>query len=168
MVHEQINMFFHGFRNDAHPMAMLCGTVGALSSFYHSDLDVSNEEQRLRSAHRLIAKMPTLVAMCYKYNIGQPFVHPRNDLSYAENFLNMMFSVPAEEYKISPAVSRAMDRIFTLHADHEQNASTSTVRLAGSSGANPYACIAAGVASLWGPAHGGANEACLTLSLIHI
>ena len=163
MVHEQINMFFHGFRNDAHPMAMLCGTVGAMSSFYHSDLDVSTPEERMRSAHRLIAKMPTLVAMCYKYNIGQPFVYPRNDLSYAANFLNMMFSVPAEEYKISPAVELAMDRIFTLHADHEQNASTSTVRLAGSSGANPYACIAAGVASLWGPAHGGANEACLTM-----
>ena len=163
MVHEQINMFFHGFRNDAHPMAMLCGTVGAMSSFYHSDLDVSNPEERMRSAHRLIAKMPTLVAMCYKYNVGQPFVYPRNDLSYAGNFLNMMFSVPAEEYKISPAVERAMDRIFTLHADHEQNASTSTVRLAGSSGANPYACIAAGVASLWGPAHGGANEACLNM-----
>ena len=163
MVHEQINMFFHGFRNDAHPMAMLCGTVGAMSSFYHSDLDVSNEEQRIRSAHRLIAKMPTLVAMCYKYNVGQPFVYPRNDLSYAANFLNMMFSVPAEEYQISPAVERAMDRIFTLHADHEQNASTSTVRLAGSSGANPYACISAGVASLWGPAHGGANEACLNM-----
>ena len=163
MVHEQINMFFHGFRNDAHPMAMLYGTVGAMSSFYHSDLDVSNPEERMRSAHRLIAKMPTLVAMCYKYNIGQPFVYPRNDLSYAANFLNMMFSVPAEEYKISPAVELAMDRIFTLHADHEQNASTSTVRLAGSSGANPYACIAAGVASLWGPAHGGANEACLTM-----
>jgi citrate synthase len=163
MVHDQLNMFFHGFRNDAHPMAMLCGTVGALSSFYHSDLDVGNAEQRTRSAHRLIAKMPTLVAMCYKYNIGQPFVYPRNELSYAGNFLNMMFSVPAEDYQISPAVERAMDRIFILHADHEQNASTSTVRLAGSSGANPYACIAAGVASLWGPAHGGANEACLNM-----
>jgi citrate synthase len=163
MVHEQLNMFFHGFRNDAHPMAMLCGTVGALSSFYHSDLDVADPEQRKRSAHRLIAKMPTLVAMCYKYNVGQPFVYPRNDLSYAANFLNMMFSVPAEDYKITPAVERAMDRIFILHADHEQNASTSTVRLAGSSGANPYACIAAGVASLWGPAHGGANEACLKM-----
>jgi citrate synthase len=163
MVHEQLNMFFHGFRNDAHPMAMLCGTVGAMSSFYHSDLDVKDPEQRVRSAHRLIAKMPTLVAMCYKYNIGQPFVYPRNDLSYAANFLNMMFSVPAENYEISPAVERAMDRIFILHADHEQNASTSTVRLAGSSGANPYACIAAGVASLWGPAHGGANEACLKM-----
>jgi citrate synthase len=163
MVHEQLNMFFHGFRNDAHPMAMLCGTVGAMSSFYHSDLDVKDPEQRVRSAHRLIAKMPTLVAMCYKYNVGQPFVYPRNDLSYAANFLNMMFSVPAEDYKISPTVERAMDRIFILHADHEQNASTSTVRLAGSSGANPYACIAAGVASLWGPAHGGANEACLKM-----
>jgi citrate synthase len=163
MVHEQLNMFFHGFRNDAHPMAMLCGTVGALSSFYHSDLDVADPAQRKRSAHRLIAKMPTLVAMCYKYNVGQPFVYPRNDLSYAANFLNMMFSVPAEEYHISKAVERAMDRIFILHADHEQNASTSTVRLAGSSGANPYACIAAGVASLWGPAHGGANEACLQM-----
>ena len=163
MVHEQIHMFFHGFRNDAHPMAMLNGTVGAMSSFYHSDLDVSNFDMRVRCAHRLIAKMPTLVAMCYKYNIGQPFVYPRNDLSYAANFLNMMFSVPAEDYKISPAVERAMDRIFTLHADHEQNASTSTVRLAGSSGANPYACIAAGVASLWGPAHGGANEAAMEM-----
>ncbi|XOV77680.1 MAG: citrate synthase [Aestuariibacter sp.] len=163
MVHESVHHFFQGFREDAHPMAMLCGTVGALSSFYHDDLDVSDEKKRLRSAYRLVAKMPTLVAMCYKYNIGQPFVYPRNDLSYAENFLNMMFSVPAEEYKISPAVARAVDRIFTLHADHEQNASTSTVRLAGSSGANPYACIAAGVASLWGPAHGGANEACLNM-----
>ena len=163
MIHEQINMFFHGFRNDSHPMAMLCGTVGALSSFYHSDLDVTNPEQRIRSAHRLIAKMPTLIAMAYKYSIGQPFVYPKNDLSYAGNFLNMMFSVPTEDYYISPAVEKAMDRIFILHADHEQNASTSTVRLAGSSGANPYACIAAGVASLWGPAHGGANEACLKM-----
>lgn len=163
MVHETMNNFFHGFRPDAHPMAMLCGTVGAMSSFYHDDLDVSDPDKRLRSAYRLVAKMPTLVAMAYKYNIGQPFVYPRNDLSYAENFLNMMFSVPAEEYKVSPAVARAVDRIFTLHADHEQNASTSTVRLAGSSGANPYACIAAGVASLWGPAHGGANEACLNM-----
>ncbi|MCC2603891.1 citrate synthase [Planctobacterium marinum] len=163
MVHETMNNFFHGFRPDAHPMAMLCGTVGAMSSFYHDDLDVSDPDKRLRSAYRLVAKMPTLVAMAYKYNIGQPFVYPRNDLSYAENFLNMMFSVPAEEYKVTPAVARAVDRIFTLHADHEQNASTSTVRLAGSSGANPYACIAAGVASLWGPAHGGANEACLNM-----
>ncbi|MDN4503279.1 citrate synthase [Alteromonadaceae bacterium BrNp21-10] len=163
LVHDQVNNFFRGFRRDAHPMAMLCGTVGAMASFYHDDLDIVDPEQRLRSAYRLVAKMPTLVAMCYKYNIGQPFVYPSNKLSYAENFLNMMFSVPAEPYKISPAVSRAVDRIFTLHADHEQNASTSTVRLAGSSGANPYACIAAGVASLWGPAHGGANEACLNM-----
>ncbi|MEP0176211.1 MAG: citrate synthase [Paraglaciecola sp.] len=163
LVHDQVNNFFRGFRRDAHPMAMLCGTVGAMSSFYHDDLDISDPEQRLRSAYRLVAKMPTMVAMCYKYNIGQPFVYPRNDLSYAENFLNMMFSVPAEDYKITPAVAKAVDRIFILHADHEQNASTSTVRLAGSSGANPYACIAAGVASLWGPAHGGANEACLTM-----
>jgi citrate synthase len=163
LVHDQVNNFFRGFRRDAHPMAMLCGTVGAMASFYHDDLNINDAEQRLRSAYRLIAKMPTLVAMCYKYNIGQPFVYPRNDLSYAENFLNMMFSVPAEDYKISPAVARAVDRIFILHADHEQNASTSTVRLAGSSGANPYACIAAGVASLWGPAHGGANEACLNM-----
>ena len=163
LVHEQINMFFQGFINDSHPMAMLCGTVGALSSFYHSDLDVSDPQARVRSAHRLIAKMPTLIAMAYKYSIGQPFVYPKNDLSYAGNFLNMMFSVPSEDYQISAAVERAMDRIFILHADHEQNASTSTVRLAGSSGANPYACIAAGVASLWGPAHGGANEACLNM-----
>jgi citrate synthase len=163
MVYESIAQFFNGYRPDAHPMAMLCGTVGAMSSFYHDDLDVSDPEKRLRSAYRLVAKMPTLVAMAYKHYIGQPFVYPKNDLSYSENFLNMMFSVPAEEYKISPAVARAVDRIFTLHADHEQNASTSTVRLAGSSGANPYACIAAGVASLWGPAHGGANEACLNM-----
>lgn len=163
LVHESVNDFFNGFRRDAHPMAMLCGTVGAMSSFYHADLNINDPEQRLRSAVRLVAKMPTLVAMCYKFNVGQPFVYPRNDLTYAENFLNMMFSVPAENYEISPAVARAVDRIFTLHADHEQNASTSTVRLAGSSGANPYACIAAGVASLWGPAHGGANEACLKM-----
>jgi len=163
MVHEKLAHFFQGFLPDAHPMAMVCGVVGALSSFYHSDLDIDDAEQRMRSAHRLIAKMPTIAAMAYKYSIGQPFVYPRNDLSYAENFLHMMFSVPAEEYKVSPTIASAMDRIFTLHADHEQNASTSTVRLAGSSGANPYACIAAGVASLWGPAHGGANEACLTM-----
>ena len=163
MVHEKLAHFFHGFLPDAHPMAMLCGVVGAMSSFYHSDLDINAADQRMRSAHRLIAKMPTISAMAYKYSIGQPFVYPRNDLTYAENFLHMMFSVPAEEYVVSPTVARAMDRIFTLHADHEQNASTSTVRLAGSSGANPYACIAAGVASLWGPAHGGANEACLTM-----
>ncbi|TWX56189.1 citrate synthase [Colwellia hornerae] len=163
MVHEKLAHFFQGFLPDAHPMAMLCGVVGAMSSFYHSDLDIEDPVQRMRSAHRLIAKMPTISAMAYKYSIGQPFVYPRNDLSYAENFLHMMFSVPAEEYVVSPTVARAMDRIFTLHADHEQNASTSTVRLAGSSGANPYACIAAGVASLWGPAHGGANEACLKM-----
>ncbi len=163
MVHEKLAHFFRGFLPDAHPMAMICGVVGALSSFYHSDLDINDPEQRKRSAHRLIAKMPTISAMAYKYSVGQPFVYPRNDLTYAENFLHMMFSVPAEEYKVSPIVANAMDRIFTLHADHEQNASTSTVRLAGSSGANPYACIAAGVASLWGPAHGGANEACLTM-----
>jgi citrate synthase len=163
MVHEKLAHFFQGFLPDAHPMAMVCGVVGALSSFYHSDLDIDDQEQRMRSAHRLIAKMPTIAAMAYKYSIGQPFVYPRNDLTYAENFLHMMFSVPAEEYKVSPTIASAMDRIFTLHADHEQNASTSTVRLAGSSGANPYACIAAGVASLWGPAHGGANEACLTM-----
>jgi citrate synthase len=163
LVHDQLNNFFRGFRRDAHPMAMLCGSVGAMSSFYHDDLNIHDPEQRLRSAYRLVAKMPTLVAMCYKYNIGQPFVYPKNELSYAENFLNMMFSVPAEDYKSSPVVAKAVDRIFILHADHEQNASTSTVRLAGSSGANPYACIAAGVASLWGPAHGGANEACLNM-----
>ena len=163
MIHEKIAHFFQGFLPNAHPMAMLCAVVGALSSFYHSDLDIDDPVQRMRSAHRLIAKMPTIAAMAYKYSIGQPFVYPKNDLSYAENFLNMMFSVPAEEYKVNPIIASAMDRIFTLHADHEQNASTSTVRLAGSSGANPYACIAAGVASLWGPAHGGANEACLTM-----
>jgi len=163
MVHQGLHNFFNGFRRDAHPMAMLCAVTGALSSFYHDDLDIHDEKQRLRSGYRLIAKMPTIAAMAYKFSIGQPFVYPRNDLSYSENFLNMMFSVPAEDYKISPTVAKAMDRIFTLHADHEQNASTSTVRLAGSSGANPYACIAAGVASLWGPAHGGANEACLRM-----
>ncbi|WP_286266600.1 citrate synthase [Thalassotalea atypica] len=163
MVHEKLAHFFQGFLPDAHPMAMICGVVGAMSSFYHSDLDITEPDQRMRCAHRLIAKMPTIAAMAYKYSMGQPFVYPRNKLSYAENFLHMMFSVPAEEYNVSPTVAKAMDRIFTLHADHEQNASTSTVRLAGSSGANPYACIAAGVASLWGPAHGGANEACLTM-----
>ncbi|WP_448248046.1 citrate synthase [Thalassotalea agariperforans] len=163
LVHEKIAHFFHGFLPDAHPMAMLCGVVGALSSFYHDDLDITDPAQRMRCAHRLIAKMPTIAAMTYKYTCGQPFVYPRNDLTYAENFLHMMFSVPAEEYVVNPVAAKAMDRIFTLHADHEQNASTSTVRLAGSSGANPYACIAAGVASLWGPAHGGANEACLNM-----
>lgn len=163
LVHQGLHTLFNGFRRDAHPMAMLCSVTGALSSFYHDDLDIHDPQQRLRSAYRLVAKMPTIAAMTYKFSIGQPFVYPRNDLSYSENFLNMMFSVPAEDYKISPTIARAMDRIFTLHADHEQNASTSTVRLAGSSGANPYACIAAGVASLWGPAHGGANEACLKM-----
>lgn len=163
MLHEKIGAFFQGFRVDSHPMAMLCGVVGALSSFYHKDLDITDPAQRHRSAVHLIAKLPTIAAMCYKYNIGQPFVYPRNDLSYAENFLHMMFSVPAEKYEVSPVLAKAMDRIFMLHADHEQNASTSTVRLAGSSGANPYACISAGIASLWGPAHGGANEACLTM-----
>ncbi|WP_419148209.1 citrate synthase [Pseudoalteromonas 'SMAR'] len=163
MMHEKIAAFFQGFRVDAHPMAMLCGVVGALSSFYHSDLDISDEEQRMRCAIKLVAKLPTIAAMAYKYNVGQPFVYPRNDLSYAENFLHMMFSVPAEEYQVNPVLAKAMDKIFMLHADHEQNASTSTVRLAGSSGANPYACISAGIASLWGPAHGGANEACLNM-----
>ncbi len=163
MVHEQINMFFHGFRNDAHPMAMLCGTVGAMSSFYHSDLDVSNEEQRIRSAHRLIAKMPTIAAMTYKYVTGQPFMYPRNDLNYAENFLYMMFGNPCEDYVVNPVLANAMDKIFLLHADHEQNASTSTVRLTGSTGANPFACISAGIAALWGPSHGGANEAVLSM-----
>ncbi|RKF19517.1 citrate synthase [Alginatibacterium sediminis] len=163
MVHEQLIHFFQGFRRDSHPMAIMVGVVGALSAFYHDSLDISNEHHREVAAYRLISKMPTLAAMSYKYSVGQAFVYPRNDLSYAANFLNMMFSVPAEEYKISPVVERAMDRIFTLHADHEQNASTSTVRLSGSSGANPFACIAAGIACLWGPAHGGANEACLNM-----
>lgn len=163
MLDEKIANFFQGFRFDAHPMAMLCGVVGALSSFYHEDLDITDAEQRKTSAVKLVAKLPTIAAMAYKTNIGQPFVYPRNDLSYAENFLHMMFSVPAEEYKVNPVTAKAMDKIFMLHADHEQNASTSTVRLAGSSGANPYACIAAGIASLWGPAHGGANEACLNM-----
>ncbi|WP_105168413.1 citrate synthase [Pseudoalteromonas sp. T1lg23B] len=163
MLHEKIAVFFQGFRVDSHPMAMLCGVVGALSSFYHDDLDISDADQRHRSAVRLVAKLPTIAAMAYKYNVGQPFVYPRNDLSYAENFLHMMFSVPAEKYEVNPILAKAMDKIFMLHADHEQNASTSTVRLAGSSGANPYACIAAGIASLWGPAHGGANEACLNM-----
>ena len=163
MVHDQLVQFFKGFRRDAHPMAILCGVVGALSSFYHDAMDINNPRHREIAAFRLISKMPTLAAMSYKYSIGQPFVYPKNDLDFAENFLHMMFSVPCEEYKVSPILARAMDRIFTLHADHEQNASTSTVRLAGSSGANPVACIAAGIASLWGPAHGGANEACLNM-----
>ena len=163
MVNESIADFFKGFNYDAHPMAMLCSTVGALASFYHDSLDVTNAKHRQISAHRLIAKMPTLAAMCYKHMMGQPFMYPRNDLSYAENFLHMMFGTPCEEYKPNPVLARAMDRIFLLHADHEQNASTSTVRLAGSSGANPFACIAAGIATLWGPAHGGANEAVLNM-----
>ena len=163
MLHEQIRSFYSGFRRDAHPMAVMCGVVGALSAFYHDSLDITNPEHRRISAFRLIAKLPTIAAWAYKYNIGQPFIYPRNDLSYAENFLYMLNAVPAEEYKVSPVLARAMDRIFILHADHEQNASTSTVRLAGSTGANPFACIAAGIASLWGPAHGGANEAVLKM-----
>jgi len=163
MVHDQINSFFKGFRRDAHPMAVICGVVGALSAFYHDSLDINNPKHRETSAIRLIAKMPTLAAMAYKYSIGQPFMYPRNDLGYAENFLYMMFGTPCEEYKVNPVLARAMDRIFLLHADHEQNASTSTVRLTGSTGANPFACISAGIAALWGPSHGGANEAVLTM-----
>ena len=163
MVHDQLRQFYQGFRRDAHPMAIMCGVVGALSAFYHDSTDISDPEHRKISSHRLIAKMPTIAAWAYKYSIGQPFVYPRNDLSYAENFLYMMFSNPCEEYKINPVYAKAMDRIFMLHADHEQNASTSTVRLAGSTGANPFACISAGIAALWGPAHGGANEAVLNM-----
>lgn len=163
MVHEQMQFFFRGFRRDAHPMSVLVGTVGALASFYHDSLDINDPHHREVSAIRLIAKMPTLVAMAYKYSIGQPFVYPRNDLSYSANFMRMMFSNPCEEYKVNDVLVRALDRILILHADHEQNASTSTVRLSGSSGANPFACIAAGIACLWGPAHGGANEAALTM-----
>ncbi|WP_374582495.1 citrate synthase [Pseudoduganella sp.] len=163
MVHEQMQFFFRGFRRDAHPMSVLVGTVGALASFYHDSLDINDAKQREISAIRLIAKLPTLVAMAYKYSIGQPFVYPRNDLSYSANFMRMMFGNPCEEYKVNDVLVRALDRILILHADHEQNASTSTVRLAGSSGANPFACIAAGIACLWGPAHGGANEAALTM-----
>ncbi|MYM66282.1 citrate (Si)-synthase [Pseudoduganella sp. FT55W] len=163
MVHEQMQFFFRGFRRDAHPMSVLVGTVGALASFYHDSLDINDAKQREISAIRLIAKMPTLVAMAYKYSIGQPFMYPRNDLSYSANFMRMMFGNPCEEYKVNDVLVRALDRILILHADHEQNASTSTVRLAGSSGANPFACIAAGIACLWGPAHGGANEAALTM-----
>ncbi|MEQ6887838.1 citrate synthase [Halomonas sp. CS7] len=163
MVHDQIINFFKGFRRDAHPMSILCGVVGGLAAFYHDHLDTAKQEDREISAIRLIAKMPTIAAMSYKYNIGQPFNYPRNDLSYAENFLYMMFSNPCEEYRINPVYAKAMDRIFMLHADHEQNASTSTVRLAGSTGANPFACISAGIAALWGPAHGGANEAVLNM-----
>ena len=163
MVHEQLRNLFGGFRRDAHPMAIMCGVVGALSAFYHDSTDINDPHQRMIASYRLIAKMPTIAAMAYKYSVGQPFMYPLNDLGYAENFLHMMFSVPCETYRPSPILSRAMDRIFTLHADHEQNASTSTVRLAGSSGANPFACIAAGIACLWGPAHGGANEAALNM-----
>src|SRR5690242_1814169 len=163
MVHEQIATFFRGFRRDAHPMAVLCGVVGALSAFYHDSTDINDPYQRMVASHRLIAKLPTIGAMAYKYSLGQPFIYPRNELGYAENFLHMTFAVPCEEYKVSPTLAKAMDRIFILHADHEQNASTATVRNAGSSGANPFACIAAGIASLWGPAHGGANEAVLKM-----
>ena len=163
MLHEQMVNFFRGFRRDAHPMAIMVGVVGAMSAFYHDSTDIADERQREIASHRLIAKMPTIAAWAYKYSIGQPFVYPRNDLDYASNFLRMCFAVPAEDYEVNPILSRAMDRIFTLHADHEQNASTSTVRLASSSGANPFACIAAGIACLWGPAHGGANQACLEM-----
>jgi citrate synthase len=163
MVHEQLTTFYRGFRRDAHPMAVMCGVVGALSAFYHDSTDITDARQRVIASYRLIAKMPTLASMAYKYSLGQPFIYPRNELKYAENFLNMTFAVPCEEYKVNPVLARAMDLIFILHADHEQNASTSTVRMAGSSGANPFACIAAGIASLWGPAHGGANEAVLKM-----
>ena len=163
MVHEQMTRFFTGFRRDAHPMAIMCGSVGALSAFYHDSTDINDPQQRIVASHRLVAKMPTLAAMAYKYSIGQPFIYPRNDLDYTSNFLQMCFAVPCEPYVVNPIVSRALDRILILHADHEQNASTSTVRLAGSSGANPFACIAAGIACLWGPAHGGANEAALKM-----
>ncbi|MFO1240413.1 MAG: citrate synthase [Sphingomonadaceae bacterium] len=163
MLHEQLATFYRGFRRDAHPMAIMCGVVGALSAFYHDSTDITDPHQRMVASHRLIAKMPTIAAMAYKYSVGQPFLYPRNDLSYTGNFLRMTFGVPAEDYYVNPVVERALDRIFILHADHEQNASTSTVRLAGSSGANPFACIAAGIACLWGPAHGGANEAALNM-----
>jgi citrate synthase len=163
MVHEQLSQFYRGFRRDAHPMAVMCGVVGALSAFYHDSTDIHDPAQRKIASYRLIAKMPTIAAMAYKYSLGQPFVYPKNSLNFAENFLHMCFAVPCEEYVVSPTLAKAMDRIFVLHADHEQNASTSTVRLAGSSGANPFACIAAGIASLWGPAHGGANEAVLKM-----
>src|SRR6516164_3481994 len=163
MLHEQIHTFYRGFRRDAHPMAVMVGVVGALSAFYHDSTDINDPRQREVASHRLIAKMPTIAAMAHKYSTGQPFIYPRNDLTYAENFLRRTFAVPAEDYKVNPVVAKAMDRIFILHADHEQNASTSTVRMAGSSGANPFACIAAGIASLWGPAHGGANEEVLKM-----
>jgi citrate synthase len=163
MLHEQLMTFYRGFRRDAHPMAIMCGVVGALSAFYHDSTDITDPHQRMVASHRLIAKMPTIAAAAYKYSLGQPFLYPKNDLSYSANFLRMTFGVPAEEYVVDPLIEKAMDQIFILHADHEQNASTSTVRLAGSSGANPFACIAAGIACLWGPAHGGANEAALNM-----
>jgi citrate synthase len=163
MLHEQLNYLYRGFRRDAHPMAIMVGVVGALSAFYHDSTDINDPEQRMIASHRLVAKMPTIAAWAYKYSIGQPFMYPRNDLPYAENFLQMMFSVPCEDYEVNAVLAAAMDKIFILHADHEQNASTSTVRLAGSSGANPFACIAAGISSLWGPSHGGANEAVLDM-----
>ncbi|MBL8565830.1 MAG: citrate (Si)-synthase [Hyphomicrobiaceae bacterium] len=163
MVHEQMTRFYTGFRRDAHPMAVVCGVIGAMSAFYHDSTDINDPEQRRIAANRMIAKMPTIAAMAYKYSVGQPFIYPRNDLDYAANFLQMCFAVPCEPYVVNPVIARALDKIFILHADHEQNASTSTVRLAGSSGANPFACIAAGVACLWGPAHGGANEAALNM-----
>ena len=163
MVHEQLHKFIDGFRRDAHPMAIMCGVVGALSAFYHDSTDIGDPYQRMVASYRMIAKMPTIAAWAFKYSLGQPFMYPRNNLNYAENFLHMMFATPAEDYEVSPVIARALDRILILHADHEQNASTSTVRLAGSSGANPFACIAAGIASLWGPAHGGANEAVLNM-----
>jgi len=163
MLHEQLSTFYRGFRRDAHPMAVMCGVVGALSAFYPDSTEIHDPRQRMIASHRLIAKMPTIAAMAYKYSVGQPFVYPDNSLSYTGNFLRMTFGVPAEPYEVNPVVERALDRIFILHADHEQNASTSTVRLAGSSGANPFACIAAGIACLWGPAHGGANEAALNM-----
>jgi len=163
MVHEQLLQFYRGFRRDAHPMAIMCGVVGALSAFYHDSTDIEDPQQRMIATYRMIAKMPTLAAMAYKYSVGQPFIYPDNSLSYSANFLRMTFGVPAEEYTVDPVIEQAMDKIFILHADHEQNASTSTVRLAGSSGANPFACIAAGIACLWGPAHGGANEAALNM-----
>jgi len=163
MLHEQLIYFFRGFRRDAHPMAVMCGVVGALSAFYHDSTDITDPKHRMVASYRLISKMPTIAAMAYKFSIGQPFMYPRNDLSYAENFLYMMYGTPCEDFKVNPVLAKAMDKILILHADHEQNASTSTVRLAGSSGANPFACISAGIASLWGPAHGGANEAVLNM-----
>jgi citrate synthase len=163
MLHDQFDQFFRGFRRDAHPMAVMVGTVGALSAFYHDSTDINDQRARVIASHRMIAKMPTIAARAYKYSVGQPFISPRNELDFAANFLRMCFAVPAEDYVVNPVMARAMDRIFILHADHEQNASTSTVRLAGSSGANPFACIASGIASLWGPAHGGANEAALNM-----